>query len=174
MKIKAPVNTVIVEPITVNSKQMILLYIQHLWDNPLRWMDGSFFPCLTTTSWESKMLDVKRAYRIARSHIYMIPGIGKAVRADTREKELIRDIEVKHRGKVVKVVRPEKWLEVVHHVLRGLPCEVRKAVEWHYFEGDSAVKISYKSYVGVRTLYDWFDNFVRDVAVVAVAEKLIR
>ena len=42
------------------------------------------------------------------------------------------------------------------------------------FEGDSAVKISYKSYVGVRTLYDWFDDFVRDVAVVAVAEKLIR
>lgn len=104
----------------------------------------------------------------------MIPGIGKAVRADTREKELIRDIEVKHRGKAVKVVRPEKWLEVVHHVLREQPCEVRKAIEWHYFEGDSAVKISYKSYVGVRTLYDWFDDFVRDVAVVAVAEKLIR
>jgi hypothetical protein len=120
------------------------------------------------------MLDVKRAYRIARSHIYMTPGIGKAVRADTREKELIRDIEVKHRGKVVKVVRPEKWLEVVHHVLRGLPCEVRKAVEWHYFDGYSAVKISYESYVGVRTLYDWFDDFVRDVAVVAVSEKLIR
>ena len=101
------------------------------------------------------MLDVKRAYRIARSHIYMTPGIGKAVRADTREKELIRDIEVKHRGKVVKVVRPEKWLEVVHHVLRGLPCEVRKAVEWHYFDGYSAVKISYESYVGVRAGCEW-------------------
>lgn len=86
MKIKAPVNTVIVEPIMKTErggivlpgvsedhqrarvvavgdrvtrtgvhvpselKKMILLYIQYLWDKPLRWMDGSFFPCLTTTS----------------------------------------------------------------------------------------------------------------------------
>ena len=122
------------------------------------------------------MLDVKRAYRIARNHIYMAPAIGKAMKANPgpKEMQLIRDIEIRHREKVVKVAMPGKWIEVIHHVLNGLPREVRKAVEWHYFEGDSAVKISCKSYVGVRTLYDWFDNFVRDVAVVAVAEKLIR
>ena len=114
------------------------------------------------------MLDVKRAYRIARNHIYMASAIGKAMKANpgTKEMQLIRDIEIRHREKVVKVAMPGKWI--------GLPREVRKAVEWHYFEGYSAVKISYKSYVGVRTLYDWFDDFVRDVAVVAVAEKLIR
>lgn len=106
----------------------------------------------------------------------MAPAIGKAMKANPgpKEMQLIRDIEIRHRKKVVKVAMPGKWIEVIHHVLNGLPREVRKAVEWHYFEGDSAVKISYKSYVGVRTLYDWFDDFVRDVAVVAVAEKLIR
>lgn len=122
------------------------------------------------------MLDVKRAYRIARNHIYMASAIGKAMKANpgTKEMQLIRDIEIRHREKVVKVAMPGKWIEVIHHVLNGLPREVRKAVEWHYFEGYSAAKISYKSYVGVRTLYDWFDDFVRDVTVVAVAEKLIR
>ena len=121
------------------------------------------------------MLDVKRAYRIARNHIYMASAIGKAMKANpgTKEMQLIRDIEIRHREKVVKVAMPGKWIEVIHHVLNGLPREVRKAVEWHYFEGYSAVKISYKSYVGVRTLYDWFDDFVRDVAVVGGGAQIM-